>query len=358
MVFEKAKFCLSLSLVCALSPFVNGCRTAQSPLTSTKVLDEPTPQTPAPPGPVTNDIHPSFKTYLEIVGKVGTKTSLSTSEISRLYQSTIQHPIAKVSAVDKYDPDGIIGFCFGRSMTANLIGRNIGLKKESMAKLFVMGDLRSEGHSAPTPEWYFHVTQLALGPNKTWYAIDPIMHTEGTAFKPLTAAQWMKAVTRGWDATHGRTAKAKSYFIDSDAILPDIRNVPDFDKETGVQLIETIFDPAKNGISLAKDWSRKVKIDSTLSNRSYLITKELMEKHFLHATVGTQTTFDFDKVVVGTTPISYNNYFVDLLNSSLEPIATPAPASPRSLALSGSSDPTTSIPPSSQWKGGFKFKSK
>jgi hypothetical protein len=265
--------------------------------------------------------------YRRIVDEVSAKDSLTLDEISRIYQAAIEHSVARLDELSKYDPDGLIGFCFGRAMTAHLISRKTGLKADRVNKLFVMGDLRSSSYNGAAPEWYFHVTTIVPGPKGVWYAIDPIMHNAGTPYNPLTVPQWMAAVTRGWDATHGRPATAKFYFTPADTVLPDLRHVPNFQSETGDLLIETKYDPTSHNIPFAQVWTKKLKLEASLKNRSFLISPEHMRTHFLHATTGFDTSFDFEKVVIDGSTISWNGYFVDLLKTDLMPAQKRKPAS-------------------------------
>jgi hypothetical protein len=239
-----------------------------------------------------------------------------------LWKRTYEHPIAGLDdegKLKKYDPDGIIGFCFGRAMTAHLLARELGLKPDRIKKLFVIGDLRS----GETPEWRFHVTTLVMGSDNRWHAVDPIMGG------PMSADEWIAAVHKGWDPEK----KAKFYLTDADAVIPDITEVPDLPKEKAAKIIELAFDPeGKPGFTR---WSGS-------AETVYEVDPERRDIH-LRSAGASRNGFDFLSVAVNNMLISYNGYFPDLLSElaapavhaehrSLRPMAKPA-SGPRPLGL-------------------------
>ncbi|MBI4677075.1 MAG: hypothetical protein HY748_05780 [Elusimicrobia bacterium] len=243
-----------------------------------------------------------------------TLEGLSALQMADLWKRTYTHKIAgldEAGKLEKYDPDGIVGFCFGRAMTAHLLARKMGLPQDHIKKLFVIGDLRS----GDQPEWRFHVTTLVKGADGRWHAIDPIM--DG----PLTADEWIVNVHEGWD----RQKKAKFYLTDADAILPDITEVPDLPKETAAKIIELAFDPeGKPGFSR---WSGA-------GETVYAVDHERQERH-LRLAGSEAAPFDFLQVTVNGQTIGYNGYFVDLLPE----IERPALSKPRS------QQPFAAVPP-------------
>lgn len=238
-------------------------------------------------------------------GSPSNLTGLSPAQMADLWDRTYRHRISGLddaSKLSKYDPQGIIGFCFGRAMTVHLLARRMGLAPDSIRNLFVIGDLRS----GDQPEWRFHVTSLVKGADGRWHAIDPIM--DG----PLTVDQWMSRVHRGWD----RQKKAKFYLTGADAVLPDITEVPDLPKERAAKIIELSFDPAgKPGFSRWPGASEAV----------YEVDAERQEHH-LRVAGSKAGAFDFSEVTVNGMTIGYNGYFADLLAE----IARPSKSQPRS----------------------------
>lgn len=175
--------------------------------------------------------------FLNIQNGPVTNQALSKDQLQILFNQASRHPVSDLDNLSKYDPTGEIGFCFGRAMAVQLMARKMGLDPQSIQKLFVIGDLRS----GPNPEWRFHVTTLGFGKDNTWYAIDPIMTPPLAHGGPLTMQQWMQIVQKTWD----KPKKAYFYKTSGSSILPDVRDSPPPDQETGKGIIELRFDPRK-----------------------------------------------------------------------------------------------------------------
>ncbi|MBI5623556.1 MAG: hypothetical protein HY924_07250 [Elusimicrobia bacterium] len=255
----------------------------------------PRPHAPASPAELYRSLTAGPPSHIE---------GLTPSQLSDLWKRTYEHKIAGLddeAKLKRYDPDGIIGFCFGRAMAAHLLARQLGLPQDRIKKLFVIGDLRS----GETPEWRFHVTTLVKGIDDRWHAVDPIM--DG----PMTADEWISAVHRGWDPAK----KARFYLTDADAVIPDITSVPDLPKETAARIIELAFDPeGKEGFT---PWSGS-------AERVYEIDAARQAGH-LRSAGSSSAGFDFLQVAVNDMLISYNGYFADLLAE----LAAPSLAGPR-----------------------------
>jgi len=217
---------------------------------------------------------------------------LTAPQRQQLWTAAFRHPVAGLDderKLAKYDPQGFIGFCFGRAMAAHLLARQLGLAEAAVRKLFVIGDLR-EGAD---PQWRFHVTALVKGEDGLWYAIDPIM--EG----PMTATAWMAEVRKTWDK--GR--KARFYMTPPATVLPDVSVVPDPGQETGKGVIELSFDPAgKEGFSPM----------AGLGDEIFAVSPEAAPRYF-EAVDAPAGAFDFEGITINGARVSYNNYFVDLL---------------------------------------------
>jgi len=252
--------------------------------------------------------------YSEIVRGKAALQGLAAEQRQQLWDAVFRHPVAGLDdekKLKKYDPQGVIGFCFGRSMAAHLLARKLGLAEDSVRNLFVIGDLR-EGAD---PEWRFHVTALVKGEDGAWYAIDPIM--EG----PMTSSAWMAAVRNTWDK--GR--KAKFYMTPASTILPDVTVVPESGQEKGVHIIELSFDSAgKAGFSTMPG----------LGDEVFSVSADAVLNYFkdVDAAAG---AFDFAGTPVNDMHISYNGYFADLLRDitagvqGMMQYAEPRPAGPK-----------------------------
>lgn len=178
------------------------------------------------------------KMYLKVDQSPVITQTLSKDMRAKLFKLARFHKVASLEAVEKYDPTGEIGFCFGRAMTVNLIARKMGLDSNSIRKLFVIGDLRQ----GENPEWRFHVTTLVKGDDSKWYAIDPIMQWPLAPGGPILMENWMEIVQKTWD----KDKRAQFYLTGAATVLPDLREVPDPDKEEGKHVIELKFEPKKH----------------------------------------------------------------------------------------------------------------
>ncbi len=70
-----------------------------------------------------NDTH-LFKRYSEIMNNSpNTKSYLDDFELYRLFSKVKNHPVTSLLNIDKYDPQGVIGFCFGRALAVSIFER-------------------------------------------------------------------------------------------------------------------------------------------------------------------------------------------------------------------------------------------
>lgn len=262
-----------------------------------------------------------FRAYAKVVeDSPSEKSGLTQAEATKLFNSALHHPVANLEEATllKYDPKGIIGFCFGRAATVHLIARRMGLKETSIRKLFVAGDLRSNPEK---PEWRFHVTTLIKGTNNQWYAIDPIMTPPLAPGGPIPVAKWISIVKDTWDYKNA----AHFYVTQANAITPDIR--VDADGKSGKHLIELAFAPEKDRGFKRVEFG---KFDV------YVPSQEAQAIHFLEPSEkSTDNRFLFLSITVeGLGKISFNDYFVDLLKS----FSSREPNGARALAQSAATE--------------------
>ncbi len=266
-----------------------------------------------PSKPEFADPRASKTQYLKIVkDSPSNLKGLTVLQRSWMWMKSFAHKIAGVDDPRKlaiYDPLGIIGFCFGRSMTGHLLARQMGLPEDRIKNLFVIGDLRS----GDTPEWRFHVSTLVLGDDGVWYAIDPILNNA------MTAKAWIARVRSIWDKAH----KAKFYLTPASTVIPEIGTVPTKpEEESGERVIELSFDPStKEGFAAVPE----------LGSGVYQPDARRLARHFRGAE-RPASPFGFLGIDINGDHYSYNNYFVDLLQE----FTTPSPTAPRkSLGAAG-----------------------
>lgn len=241
-------------------------------------------------------------------------SALPADQLNGLYRTALMNPVSHLSQVPKYDPTGVIGFCFGRAMAAHLTARQgFHINPSSIYKLFIVGDMRSNPR---TPEWRFHVTTIVPvygGGQVRWVAIDPIMSA------PMTAAQWMRAVRDGWDRWHGVAGgKARFFLTPASAVLPDIRVLPE--PESGQHLIELNFVPEENGLQPSALWANALQTTETV----YALDEAQAARFFLVTSSLSSTRFDFDGIQINSDYITYNSYFAELLQTFTVGVATEA----------------------------------
>lgn len=217
--------------------------------------------------------------------------SFSTAQRTFLYNDLARNEVATVSRLGTYDPDGILGFCFGRAMAAHLIAMRMGLRPEGLRKLFIVGELKTGTGTG----WRFHVTTLVKGDDSQWYCMDT---TEG--MKLETVKNYIDRLRERWD----RGKKARLYITDVSAVLPDVRTVPDVAEERGTSIIELSFNPARvEGFTP----------DSSMGEELYEIDGERTRRYFI--CTGEPDGFDFQKIVINGKTYEYRGYFRDLLRS-------------------------------------------
>ena len=230
---------------------------------------------------------------------------LSMTQVFEVFRRTIENRVSRLDVLSQYDPDGFIGFCFGRALSAQLTSRTVAsLDPAGIYKLFIIGDLRS---NPAKEEWRFHVTTVVPGKASNgrdiWVALDPIMD------RPLLVADWIKNVRGGWDSWHGGAPRAHLYLAPGLAIMPDIRDFPV--PESGKHIIELNFDPDAKGILPSDAWMKQI----GTRDKVRALSQDQSEKLFLTAKPGLATSFDFLSIKINEDLISYKNYFVDLLGT-------------------------------------------
>lgn len=111
---------------------------------------------------------------LEVAQDSNRVTSLSEKELRKFFNYAVHHPVAGIDALKKYDPNGSIGFCFGRALFIHLELLRRGVAKESIKKVFVVGEmLEVDPTTAKQTIWQFHVATAVKGADGQWWVIDP-----------------------------------------------------------------------------------------------------------------------------------------------------------------------------------------
>jgi len=194
-----------------------------------------------------------------------TKAGLTLAEAEAVLDKVKRHSVADLAKVRDYDDPlwpltaGEIGYCFGRAMTAHLELRMAGVKRESIKKLFIAGDMTAEDPTGQSPNrvrWRFHVTTLVKDPVlNQWYSIDPVVREGGQPARAMKATDWARMARRLFD----ERKTSKLYLTDTSAIMVDMRTVPAaIEVENGERVIEVGFDPASRKTTIREADGRKV----------------------------------------------------------------------------------------------------
>lgn len=222
----------------------------------------------------------------------------SNEELSFLHQYVVNHPVAGLQHIAEYDPQGIVGFCFGRAMAVHLSAARMQIAQDRIGKLFIVGDLRS----GENPEWRFHVTTIIKNNTDQWMAVDPILPTA------MPVEKWIATVKSVWDKDN----KAYLYKTSSDAVLPDLHTFPTPDKENGIHIIELAFNPQNHR-------SEGFSPLTSFAEMAYELSEDATKKYF--STVrdtSSEASFNFSEIRINESVFSYNNYFLNLTQSLLD----------------------------------------
>jgi hypothetical protein len=90
--------------------------------------------------------------------------------LRKLQLDHVTNPVSGSWTVQKYDPCGKIGFCFGRAMNSHLKALRMGLAKENVRKIWAIGPMKYGYRDEEI--WTHHVATMVRGEDKKWYVID------------------------------------------------------------------------------------------------------------------------------------------------------------------------------------------
>jgi hypothetical protein len=97
-------------------------------------------------------------------------SAISVQQAEVVLETLVSNPIASPYLTFKYDPMGVMGFCFGRALFVHLELLRRGVQKESIKKAFAVGPMNGGGIN-----WQFHVTTVVKAKTGEWLAIDPFV---------------------------------------------------------------------------------------------------------------------------------------------------------------------------------------
>lgn len=113
-------------------------------------------------------------------------TAINESQANRLYRSEAKNPIVGGQEnYEKYDPEGCIGFCFGRATVVHIEGLRRKIHPEAIRKIWSVGPTKFGGESSDV--WDYHVATIfkAKGEEKWWVA-------DSNNESSISIDQWIK----------------------------------------------------------------------------------------------------------------------------------------------------------------------
>ncbi len=117
----------------------------------------------------------------------GRDAAWSKARIRDFFRKLTRNPQVKDSACGRYKDSKKVGFCFGRAAAAHVTALESGLQKESIRKIWLVGDLDNGS------KWKFHVATLLRGEDGDWYAVDPYFD------EPLRVDHWYEKIREDVD---------------------------------------------------------------------------------------------------------------------------------------------------------------
>ena len=93
---------------------------------------------------------------------------LTLAQATAIFDKVRIHSPANIKELERYDPQARIGFCFGRSMAIHLQALQSGVHKESILKVYAIGNLQSGGISNS-----YHVATMIRAKGGRWWVLDP-----------------------------------------------------------------------------------------------------------------------------------------------------------------------------------------
>ena len=121
---------------------------------------------------------------------------ISMNDAFEIFNQLGEHPTASLKQLNKYDPAGCFGFCFGRAVAVHLAAINRNIPNENIRKMWAVGNLKAFQTEwlkiwevvVPTDMhvWDFHVTTIIRSKDGGWWAIDPVL------IAPVKAEVWFE----------------------------------------------------------------------------------------------------------------------------------------------------------------------
>jgi hypothetical protein len=124
---------------------------------------------------------------LQIAPNPRRTSALPVENLGDVFEALEKNPVTSKEGIRKYDRDDL-GMCFGRAMAVHLDLLRRGVQKESIKKLWAVGDI-ARGNQ----RFQYHVATTVKATDGKWYVFDPVFFKE-----PVKADEWVHGL-EGWD---------------------------------------------------------------------------------------------------------------------------------------------------------------
>lgn len=140
--------------------------------------------------------------FSPLPARAGRRQGATLVELTKLLNQSTDHPVISMQHADEYNPG--TGFCFGRAMYFHLELLRLGISKDSIFKLYIVGNM-----STGTADWKWHVTTVVYTAELGWVAIDPVIG------KVISVPDWVIKINK-----YAKNGRLRLYLENSDRVIP------------------------------------------------------------------------------------------------------------------------------------------
>lgn len=142
-----------------------------------------------------------------IIDSENRKQSFEEQEVTEVYESVTRNPIVRLLRALKYDPNGRMGFCFGRAFVSHLEALRRGIAKNSVRKVVVVGRIKAVFGKTI---WRYHIATAVRAKSGGWWVVDPFMG------KAVTLEAWYESMHQ-----HDLNGSLRLYATEGSRFGPD-----------------------------------------------------------------------------------------------------------------------------------------
>jgi len=120
---------------------------------------------------------------IEIFNNTKRVVMAPSSVLNSILDFTQNHPLFGVQQADYERQGAALGYCFGRATFLHLLFLRLGLQKESIQKIWVLGHIKNDRRDG---FWQFHVATMVYTDQRDWVVLD------ANIGYPLSARDWVQ----------------------------------------------------------------------------------------------------------------------------------------------------------------------